>query len=98
LRNGDDSGWYRDWDHLSRERRHRSTRSTTGSPCSSHMKSCRSQKCQILRHDLTDQEWATITPMLPTRSRGVPRVDDRRVINGILWILRSGAPWLCSFE
>lgn len=31
--------------------------------------------------------------MLPTRSRGVPRVDDRRVINGILWILRSGAPW-----
>jgi len=25
--------------------------------------------------------------------RGVPRVDDRRVLNGIFWILRSGAPW-----
>ena len=26
-------------------------------------------------------------------SAGVPRVDDRRVLNGIFWILRSGAPW-----
>lgn len=25
--------------------------------------------------------------------RGVPRVDDRRVLNGTLWVLRSGAPW-----
>ena len=25
--------------------------------------------------------------------RGVPRVDDRRVLNGILWVLRSAAPW-----
>src|ERR1700754_3999128 len=33
------------------------------------------------------------TPMLPTKPRGVPRVNDRRVLNGIFWILRSGAPW-----
>ena len=30
---------------------------------------------------------------LPQKSRGVPRVDDRRVLNGIFWVLRSGAPW-----
>jgi transposase len=31
--------------------------------------------------------------MLPNKSRGVPRVNDRRVVNGIFWVLRSGAPW-----
>jgi transposase len=31
--------------------------------------------------------------MLPDKPRGVPRVDDRRILNGIFWILRSGAPW-----
>jgi transposase len=31
--------------------------------------------------------------MLPNKSRGVPRVEDRRVLNGIFWVLRSGAPW-----
>ena len=31
--------------------------------------------------------------MLPNKPRGVPRVDDRRVLNGIFWVLRSGAPW-----
>ena len=34
-----------------------------------------------------------IAPLLPNKSRGVPRVDDRRVLNGIFWVLRSGAPW-----
>lgn len=32
-------------------------------------------------------------PFLPNKPRGVPRVNDRRVLNGILWVLRSGAPW-----
>ena len=45
------------------------------------------------RHDLTDAEWAIIQPLLPTKVRGVPRVDDRRVINGILWRFRAGTPW-----
>ena len=45
------------------------------------------------RHELTDEEWAVIEPLLPQNSRGVPRVDDRRVINGILWRFRTGAPW-----
>ena len=32
-------------------------------------------------------------PMLPSKSRGIPRVDDRRILTGIFWVLRSGAPW-----
>ncbi|PRX02444.1 UNVERIFIED_ORG: transposase IS66-like protein [Martelella mediterranea] len=45
------------------------------------------------RFDLTDFEWAVIEPFLPNNSCGVPRVDDRRVINGILWRFRTGSPW-----
>ncbi len=46
-----------------------------------------------MRYDLTDFEWSVIQPLLPNKPRGVPRVDDRRVLNGIFWILRTGAPW-----
>ncbi|AMK18308.1 transposase [Sphingobium sp. MI1205] len=45
------------------------------------------------RYDLNDFEWRVIEPLLPNKPRGVPRVDDRRVLNGIFWVLRSGAPW-----
>ena len=45
------------------------------------------------RYDLTDFEWGVIQPLLPNKPRGVPRVDDRRVLNGIFWVLRSGARW-----
>ena len=45
------------------------------------------------RYDLTDFEWRAIEPHLPNKPRGVPRVDDRRVLNGIFWVLRSGSPW-----
>ena len=47
----------------------------------------------MARFDLTDLEWSVIQPLLPNKSRGVPRVDDRRVLNGIFWRLRTGAPW-----
>jgi transposase len=46
-----------------------------------------------MRYELTDHEWTAIRPMLPNKPRGVPRVNDRRVLNGIFWVLRSGAPW-----
>jgi acyl-CoA synthetase (AMP-forming)/AMP-acid ligase II len=35
------------------------------------------------RYDLTDFEWRVIAPLLPNKPRGVPRVDDRRVLNGM---------------
>ena len=47
----------------------------------------------MARFDLTDPEWAIISPLLPNKPRGVPRVDDRRVLNGIFWTLRTGSPW-----
>ena len=34
-----------------------------------------------MRYELTDYEWATIKPFLPNKPRGVPRVNDRRVLN-----------------
>ena len=45
------------------------------------------------RYDLTDFERSVLEPLLPNKPRGVPLVDDRRVLNGIMWGLRSGAPW-----
>lgn len=42
------------------------------------------------RHELSDEEWAIIAPPLPNKPRGVARMDDRRVTNGILWRFRTG--------
>jgi transposase len=46
-----------------------------------------------MRYDLSDYEWTAVKPMLPDKPRGVQRVNDCRVLNGILWVLRSGVPW-----
>src|SRR5205807_8074031 len=46
--------------------------------------------------DLTDAQWAVLQPFLhpkPVRKRGRPWQDARAVFNGILWVLRTGAPW-----
>ena len=45
------------------------------------------------RHEMTDEEWARLEPLLPPRQAGKPRKDDRLVINAILWKLATGAPW-----
>jgi transposase len=42
---------------------------------------------------LSDEQWAQIEPYLPTDVRGKERVDDRRVISGILHVLKSGCRW-----
>lgn len=47
----------------------------------------------IMRYELNDHEWAAIKPMLPNKSRGVPRVNDRRVLNGHLLGSTIWAPW-----
>jgi hypothetical protein len=48
---------------------------------------------RIMRYELTDFEWAAIRSFRPNKPRGIPSVDDRRVLNGIFWVSRSGAPW-----
>lgn len=47
------------------------------------------------RGDLTNEQWTRLAPLLPPqRSRtGRPAHDHRRIVNGMLWILRTGAPW-----
>ena len=49
------------------------------------------------RYELTDEQWARIEPMLPDRfhhgKAGHPFNDHRPLVNGILWILHTGAPW-----
>lgn len=46
------------------------------------------------RGELSDTAWAAIAPLLPPGGRrGRPWANHRKVINGILWKLRTGAPW-----
>ncbi|MDR6227474.1 transposase [Desmospora profundinema] len=47
------------------------------------------------RHDLTPEQWDRIKPLLPPRKqgRGRPRADDRKTINGILYVLKTGCTW-----
>jgi len=48
---------------------------------------------QVARSDMSDLEWEFIKAVLPNKTRGKKRVDDRRVINGIFYVLRTGIPW-----
>ncbi|HKJ00310.1 MAG TPA: transposase [bacterium] len=48
--------------------------------------------------ELTDKQWKLIEPLLPEGKsgpgkKGRPRCDDRTILDGIFWILRTGAPW-----
>ena len=47
----------------------------------------------MARFDLSDEEWTVIEPLLPIQGRGAKRSDDRKILNGIFYILRTGAPW-----
>jgi transposase len=47
-----------------------------------------------MRRELTNEQWQLIAPHLPPPKRmGRPRADDRKTLEGILWVLRSGARW-----
>ncbi len=47
------------------------------------------------RYELTDEQWQRLAPLLPPQRpwTGRPNHDHRTIINGILWVLRTGAPW-----
>jgi transposase len=47
------------------------------------------------RGEMSNQQWEQIKPLLPPQKphTGCPAKDHRMIINGILWILRTGAPW-----
>jgi len=45
-----------------------------------------------MRFDLSDEEWALLEPLLP-KSRKSARVDDRKIVNAIFYVLRTGMPW-----
>ncbi|MEU4490123.1 IS5 family transposase [Streptomyces purpurascens] len=47
----------------------------------------------VRRHELTDQEWELLAPLIPRASTGRPRVEDRRVINGMVYKIRTGISW-----
>lgn len=42
---------------------------------------------------LSDTQFARLEPLLPNKPRGVARVDDRRVISGIIHVIRNGLMW-----
>ncbi|MFD9412226.1 IS5 family transposase [Streptomyces sp. NPDC059989] len=45
------------------------------------------------RHELSDAEWELVQPLLPRPVLGRPRLDDRTVLNGIVWKFRTGVAW-----
>ena len=45
-----------------------------------------------MRFDLTDEEWALLEPLMP-KARKSARTDDRRIVNAIFYVLRTGMPW-----
>jgi transposase len=47
------------------------------------------------RHELTNKQWEQLQSLLPPQKprTGRPAADHRRIVNGILWLLRTGAPW-----
>jgi len=47
----------------------------------------------VARLDLSDEEWTVISGLLPKQGRGPQLKDDRQILNGIFYILRTGAPW-----
>ncbi|MFF4829724.1 IS5 family transposase [Streptomyces sp. NPDC001312] len=47
----------------------------------------------VRRHELTDQEWELLAPLIPRARTGRPRVEDRRVINGMVYKIRTGISW-----
>ncbi len=46
-----------------------------------------------MRYDLTDLEWSVVEPLLPMDRRGPKPKNNRQILNGMFYILRTGCPW-----
>lgn len=46
-----------------------------------------------MRYGMRDFEWSVIEALLPKGQPGPKRINDQRILNGIFWVLRTGAPW-----
>lgn len=52
------------------------------------------QNLRPLPSDLTDKEWSMLAPLLPPKApTGRPRADDRKTVNGMLYVLSTGCRW-----
>jgi len=47
----------------------------------------------MARYELSDEQWRMLENLFPRQGRGGRWLDHRTTLNGMLWILRSGAPW-----
>ncbi|MFC7895369.1 IS5 family transposase [Streptomyces sp. NPDC057381] len=47
----------------------------------------------VRRHEFTDQEWELLAPLIPRAVTGRPRAEDRQVINGMVYKIRTGVSW-----
>ena len=49
----------------------------------------------VKRYELREEEWAKVAPLLPGKvsDRGVTAKDNRRFVEVVLWIMRTGSPW-----
>ena len=47
------------------------------------------------RYEITDEQWERVKPLLPAQKprTGGPNSNHRQILNGIIWVLKSGAPW-----
>src|SRR2546425_9568011 len=49
---------------------------------------------RMRRYEVTDEQWKLIEPLMPpAAATGRTRIPPRTVLNGVLWVLRTGAPW-----
>src|SRR4051794_22397817 len=81
---------------IDRQRKWRISAGSTGDE-SQRFRRDRLHQCtsRIEPYELTDEQWVKLEPLLPPQKpkTGRPNDDHRTIMNGMLWVLNSGAPW-----
>jgi len=58
---------------------------------------CLFRESSVRRYEFSDEQWDRIAPLFPQKPHpgkaGRPPCDNRPIVNGILWVLHTGAPW-----